>query len=262
MNRPKIICHMETSLDGKIMGKYLWLPGKEGAEDSFYTALGHYKYQAQLLGRTTIDDNYTLYRKPEVNEKAPPVPEGDFLAEGAKLGQYLIAMDSHGRLAWEDNVSDGEGKKAHVVEILTESTSNSYKDFLRRKGISYLLCGKDRVDLALACEKIRDLLHVDTLILGGGAVLNWSFLQAGLVDEVSQVIAPAADGSKETQTLFMAKKGLSDDQPMLFTPLSVEIMADDAVWIRWKVDGKSDIHFEEDPEFRAVQEMVKEHRGE
>lgn len=27
---------METSLDGKIMGKYLWLPGPEGVEDSFY----------------------------------------------------------------------------------------------------------------------------------------------------------------------------------------------------------------------------------
>ncbi|WP_416177257.1 hypothetical protein [Dialister sp.] len=43
--------------------------------------------------------------------------------------------------------------------------------------------------------------------------------------------------------------------------MSVEIMADDAVWIRWKVDGKSDIHFDGNPEFRAVQEMVREHRG-
>ena len=185
----------------------------------------------------------------------------DFLAEGAKLGQYLIALDSHGKLAWEENTTDSEGKKAHVVEILTESTANGYKDFLRRKGISYLLCGKDRVDLSLACEKIKDLLHVDTMILGGGGTVNWSFLEAGLVDEVSQVIAPAADGSTETQTLFMAKKGLSSDEPVLFTPLSVEIMADDAVWIRWKVDGKSDIDFDGDPEFRAVQEMIRSHRG-
>ena len=262
MNRPKIICHMETSLDGKIIGKYLWLPGKEGVEDSFGAVLKRYDYQAQLLGRTTVDDNFTLYKKPEVNEKAPPVPEGDFLAEGAKLGQYLIAIDSHGRLAWEDNVSESDGKKAHIVEILTESTANSYKDFLRRKGISYLICGKDQVDLTVVCGKIKDILHVDTLVLGGGAVLNWSFLQAGLVDEVSQVIAPAADGSIETQTLFMAKKGLSNDQPILFTPLSVEIMADDAVWIRWKVDGKSDIDFDGDPEFSTMWKMVREHRGE
>ena len=261
MNRPKIICHMETSPDGKIMGKYLWLPQRGDSEDSFYAVLSKYDYQAQLLGRTTVDDNTTLYRKPEINEKAPPVPEGDFLAEGAKLGQYLIALDSHGKLAWEENTTDSEGKKAHVVEILTESTANGYKDFLRRKGISYLFCGKDRVDLSLACEKIKDLLHVDTMILGGGGTVNWSFLEAGLVDEVSQVIAPAADGSTETQTLFMAKKGLSSDEPVLFTPLSVEIMADDAVWIRWKVDGKSDIDFDGDPEFRAVQEMIRSHRG-
>ena len=154
------------------MGKYLWLPQRGDGEDSFYAVLSKYDYQAQLLGRTTVDDNTTLYRKPEINEKAPPVPEGDFLAEGAKLGQYLIALDSHGKLAWKENTTDSEGKKAHVVEILTESTANGYKDFLRRKGISYLLCGKDRVDLALACEKIKDLLHVDTMILGGGGTVN------------------------------------------------------------------------------------------
>ena len=102
MNRPKIICHMETSPDGKIMGKYLWLPQRGDGEDSFYAVLSKYNYQAQLLGRTTVDDNTTLYRKPEINEKAPPVPEGDFLAEGAKLGQYLIALDSHGKLAWKE----------------------------------------------------------------------------------------------------------------------------------------------------------------
>ena len=69
MNRPKIICHMETSPDGKIMGKYLWLPQRGDSEDSFYAVLSKYDYQAQLLGRTTVDDNTTLYRKPEINEK-------------------------------------------------------------------------------------------------------------------------------------------------------------------------------------------------
>ena len=58
MERPYIICHMETSLDGKIMGKYLWLPGRR-CEDSFYAVQRKFNFQAIIMGRTTIDDNRT-----------------------------------------------------------------------------------------------------------------------------------------------------------------------------------------------------------
>lgn len=98
MERPYIICHMETSLDGKIMGKYLWLPGPEGVEDSFYAVQRKFNFQAIIMGRTTIDDNRTLYKKPEIYENAVPLPEGDFLT-GAK-GPFLIAVDGKGKLAW------------------------------------------------------------------------------------------------------------------------------------------------------------------
>lgn len=261
MDKPYIICHMETSPDGKIMGKYLWLPEAEDVGDSFDVVMHqHYQYQALILGRTTIDDNYTYYAVPAVDENAAPVPDGDYLAPGAALGRYLIAVDSHGRLAWQENTSEDGGVKVHVVEILTEQTPNAYKDFLRKKGISYLICGQDSVDLPLVCDKIKNLLHVETLILGGGAVLNWSFIQAGLVDELSQVISPAADGNPQTQPLFLAKDGLTTDQPVKFKPLSVKIMPDDAVWIRYKVGEKSTFDFDSDPEFREVMEMIDAHR--
>ena len=35
-DRPFIFCHMETSLDGKIMGKYLWIPETNTENDVFY----------------------------------------------------------------------------------------------------------------------------------------------------------------------------------------------------------------------------------
>ena len=156
MTRPYIFCHMETSLDGKIMGKYLWRPDAVDEGDSFDLVQHQkYQYQALILGRTTIDDNFTYYEKPQVNEAAAEVPAGDFIAEGASAGQFMIAIDSKGKLAWQDNTAEDGDMKPHVVSILTEATPNSYKDFLRQKGISYLICGKDSVDLALACEKIK-----------------------------------------------------------------------------------------------------------
>lgn len=264
MDKPFIFCHMEISPDGKIMGKYLWLPSTSEAPDSFSTLVNgpdaKYHYQAMLNGRTTIDDNFTFYAKPELDENAPQIPAGDYLAEGVSLGQFLLAVDGHGKLAWQENFNEYDGVKSHIVEILTEAASNSYKAFLRKKGISYLICGKDSVDLPLLCAKIKNVLHVDSVMLGGGAVLNWSMVQAGLVDELSLVMAPAADGSTETQTLFMAKPGITTDQPVLFKPLEVKIMPDDAIWIRYQVGKKVDFDFESDPEFKETMEMIRSHR--
>ncbi|WP_225723636.1 hypothetical protein [Veillonella seminalis] len=62
---------METSLDGKIMGKYLWRPSAADEGDSFDLVQHQkYQYQALILGRTTIDDNFTYYETPQVNEAA------------------------------------------------------------------------------------------------------------------------------------------------------------------------------------------------
>ena len=53
--RPYIFCHMETSLDGKIMGKYLWIEETNAEDDSFYALFAGenavYKPQALLNGR-------------------------------------------------------------------------------------------------------------------------------------------------------------------------------------------------------------------
>lgn len=79
-----------------------------------------------------------------------------------------------------------------------------------------MICGKDSIDLELTCRKLKDVLHLDSVMLGGGGAINWSFLQQGLCDEVSVVIAPAADGSADTQTLFMARPGFLTTSPSSF----------------------------------------------
>lgn len=262
MDKPYIVCHMETSLDGKIMGKFLWIPETNTEEDSFFAAAfgkdSPYHFDSIINGRTTVEDNRTFYKKPELKEGAT-VPEGDYIAPGAALGHYYFAVDSHGRIAWESNTADEGNFQAHVVEVLTERAPDTYKAFLREKGISYLICGKETVDLPLLADKMKNILHVKELMLGGGGTLNWSFIQAGLVDEVSQVIAPAADGNTSTQTLFMAKEGFSKDQPVVFTPIDVKIMKDNAVWIRWKVGKKNTYDFDNDPDYKAVKQLTTLH---
>lgn len=60
--------------------------------------------------------------------------------------------------------------------------------------MSYLIAGTASIDLPLALEKIHTRLGVRTLMLEGGGGINGALLAAGLIDEVSLLIAPVASG--------------------------------------------------------------------
>lgn len=57
----------------------------------------------------------------------------------------------------------------------------------------------------------------------------------GMCDEVSVVIAAAADGSQDTPSLFGMRKGLSSDKAVSFKLQNAEIKDGDSVWLRYKV---------------------------
>jgi riboflavin biosynthesis pyrimidine reductase len=236
--RPYIFCHMGTSLDGKIMGRYMDTEACEGAGKAFYRiAFGKdrfYKHQGWLSGRVTTDDNFTHYAKPDLIPDSPAVPEGDYIARKADM--YYVSIDPSGKLGWKGHVLHYGDTTADVIEVLTEKASNDYKAFLHRLGISYIIAGKESYDYDQMLKKLKDEFGIEMLMLGGGAVLNWSFIQKGYCDEVSIVISPAADGSVRTQTLFMEKKGLSDDTPVTFKLQDVQRTEGDSVWLRYQVN--------------------------
>ena len=194
----------------------------------------YYKHQGWLSGRVTTDDNFTFYEKPALDENAPVVPEGDFVANG-NAGMYYVSVDPAGKLGWKSGKLTYVDTHAHVIEVLTGKASNSYKAFLRKLGISYIVAGVETLDYEMAMEKLKKLFGIETLMLGGGGVLNWSFIQAGMCDEVSVVIAPVADGSSKTPALFNAKDEWASDTPVAFELQSEEIKDGGSVWRRYLV---------------------------
>jgi riboflavin biosynthesis pyrimidine reductase len=79
---------------------------------------------------------------------------------------------------------------------------------------------------ALQYEQLA--LHADT------------HLQDNLVDEVSILMAPVADASPDTPSLFLAKEPLSTPQPRSFALLEVKSLEGGTVWLRYKVNkGKT-----------------------
>ena len=79
---------------------------------------------------------------------------------------------------------------------------------------------------------MRSRLGIRRLLLEGGGEINGSFLAADLIDELSVLVAPVADGSVATPTLFDAARGGPARRLRL---LGVERCAGDLIWARYRV---------------------------
>ncbi len=197
MDKPYIICNMLQSLDGRIRA--------DGCPESFY-ALYNQVYQQYnpdgwICGRITMEDfvgNKKYPRKRTVKR----IPKEDFLASNQQK-DIGIVVDSIGKLHWNTNKIEG----AHIVIATTEKTPSSYLEFLQSMGISYIFCGKSKVDLKLLLKKAQKYFKLKTLFLQGGGKFNGSMLREGLVDQISALLCPAIEGTINTPSIFdMHKK--------------------------------------------------------
>lgn len=235
---PKIICHMLTAVDGKITGPFMETDAATALNEEYERTNDTYFPQAWLCGRVTTDENFTFYRKPSLDGDAPDVAEGDFVAV-KNAPMYYISVDTSGRIGWETNVLHYAGRPAaHIIEILTGKASNTYRAFLRKLGISYIIAGGEQLDCRMACEKLKALFGIGILMVSGGGYINWSFLSAGIVDELSLVIAPVADGENNTVTLFEKSDYLPPHSPVEFNLKSVDVLKGNGVWLRYTVNYK------------------------
>ncbi|MGP6175560.1 dihydrofolate reductase family protein [Corynebacterium sp. A21] len=239
--KPHLIVHMHTALDGKIEGPHLFTRESLDSQRIYYDlVLGQDRaftgHRGWLSGTTTSDANFTHHKEPALNPAAAEVPAGDFMAPHHEEMHYF-SIDPRGRLAWEQNYIEYFDTRAHIVELLSAQASNSYKAFLRELGISYVIAGEENLDLALALEKLQQHFQVDEFVLGGGGGINWSFIKAGLVDEVSIVLTPVADGATDTASLFDANPKYNDTEPVAFTLKENRVLADGSLWLRYLVKG-------------------------
>ena len=230
--RPRVICHMTTSIDGRIVVDG-WPDRVAAAVRREYERVhASYDPDGWLCGRMTMEPFAGSVRsEAEVSrEHTSGMPRGDFVAPGDHA-TFAFALDPSGRLAWGTNDIDGD----HVVAILSERVSDDYLAFLRGRGVSYLLAGARDADLAGALEKIGQRFGVQTLMLEGGGRINDAMLAAGLVDEVSLLIAPIADSRMAMPALFDLEGG--DAAPCQLVLEVVERREEDLLWVRYRVDA-------------------------
>ena len=233
MNRPYVICHMLASLNGKIDGDYFAAPECAPALRQFGTVRAFYDCPATLYGTTTMEGGYADGRIETFPESDIVYPREDYMAE-SDVKNYIVSLDPQGVLAFSGKYLEKKNRqKAHVIEALTEQASNEYLAYLRRLDISYVIAGKEQLDCKLLLEKLKTLFGIKKLMISGGGLTNWSFLQENFMDELSLVIAPVADGSRETASVFEKADFLPRRIPAAFTLKAAEVIENDTLWLRY-----------------------------
>jgi len=221
---------MLSSLDGRIVTDG-WPLSHEGRKQY---ELVHESYEPDgwLCGRVTMQLHFAggVRDESDVAREYSGPPRDDFVAPG-EHASFAFVLDPRGRLMWDSGDIDGD----HVVAILSERVSEEYLSSLRERGVSYVLAGSDEVDLQLALDTIGECFGVRTLMLEGGGGINGSMLRAGLVDEVSVLVAPVVDGRVGTATLFDVDG--ASMSPRRLALEAVEQLADDVLWLRYRVSS-------------------------
>lgn len=199
MDKPYIICFMIMSLDGRIdcpMTEHL-----KGSDD-YYPVLDSLKADARISGRVTAE--LEMAKEGKFAPKNPaPIGKPSFKKNAEGPG-YDVICDTKGTLLWNK-------PEEPLLIIVSEDASEEYLEYLNSLGISWIACGKGRIDLAMAMEILKQEFGVGRAVVLGGGTINGAFLEAGLLDEVVMIVGAGIDGRKSQVSVF---DGLQDDFPL------------------------------------------------
>jgi riboflavin biosynthesis pyrimidine reductase len=227
--KPYVICHMNVSIDGRILGSR-WRPQQNrmpGLFEQLHERLGDGSW---LIGRVTGSEYAKAKAYPAHTDRKFPRQPWFARRDAAAYG---IALDAKGMIAWGRSEIGGDP----IVAVLTEQVSDAHLAGLRQDGVSYIFAGERELDLALALDILNRELGIERLLLEGGGVSNGSFLRAGLIDEISLAICPAIDGARGGPHVFDSSEAMAGPTaPVRSMALqSSEVLEGGAVWLRYRL---------------------------
>ena len=225
MKKPYIVCHMMTSLDGRIdCAMTEQLPGVQ----EYYQILEALQAPTTVSGRVTAQLEMALPGDFQAKDSTPVGKEA--FSRKTDAPGYEVVTDTRGTLLW-DKPADGE---CPLLILTSCQASREYLDYLEGLNISWIACGEDKLDLVRACEILQEEFGVQRAAVVGGGHINAAFLADGLLDEVSILVGAGIDGRGGMAAVF---DGLPMDRPV--TPLkltSVQQYGTGAVWLRYHTE--------------------------
>jgi riboflavin biosynthesis pyrimidine reductase len=224
---PYVVCHMMSSLDGHALTDGWDRNFKKAAGNLYETLAKTFEFDAWICGRVTMQEVAHDEGYPRGMAKSPIPRIHHFADRSAK--SYAVSIDPHGKVGWKKNEALG----SHVVEVVTESVADDYLAYLQSIGVSYIFAGKTDLDLRQCVGILSRELGCKRLIVEGGPHISGSFVNAGLVDEISVLLLPLVDGRGDHPASFEIPKD-EWKQPSHLVLSSAEVQEGGAVWLRYR----------------------------
>lgn len=181
--KPLMVLKTAMTLDGKIAsatGNSRWI---SSVSSRAYTHKLRNQYSGIMVGiGTVIADNPTLTARPGVDP-------------------HRIIVDSSARIPLNANVLNLDDSEAITIIATTTKAIPEKVTALESKGAKVLILPdvNGKVDLHALVDELGKL-SIDSVLVEGGSELNFSLLEAGLIDKVISFIAPKIIGGRNAKT--------------------------------------------------------------
>lgn len=234
---PKVICHIMSSVDGRLLpGR--WTAPFDGTNSAKlfkeYAAIGKsLGTDAWMFGKVTAREAFPY----KFMSKGEPVGESGKVFVGNRTSSRLfITIDPDADIFFTPNCLRSD----NILVILGKNATNDYLASLEEKGVSYIVTDDIR-NLRKSLDLVREHFKIETVSLQGGGIIDGAMLAQGLINELSLVIYPGIDGLTTAPSIF-EYLGHSEEQPakgQALELLSVELKPHGIVWLRYKFHNLS-----------------------
>lgn len=182
MKRPHVVMNAGMTLDGKIASitRNAEISCKEDLQRVHKLRK---RMDAIMVGIGTIlddDPRLTVHKIPGKKEDNP----------------LRVVVDSAGRTPLDARVLNDDART--TVAVSRAAPDDKIKKI--KEMAEVVVCGENKVDLGCLMGELYKM-GIETLLLEGGATLNWGMLEGGLVDEVYVAISPTVVGGKDALSL-------------------------------------------------------------
>lgn len=214
---PYVVMKYAMTADGKIAtvtGASKWITGEEARNSVHYD---RHRYSGIMAGIGTV-----LADDPMLNCRIP----------GGK-GPVRIICDSSLRTPLESNIVKTTAEIPTIIATVIDD-ENRYREY-EEKGVKIIrtLPENGRVNLRELMIKLG-AMNIDSILLEGGAGLNFSALQAGIVNRVKCYIAPKIFGGETAKTPVGGKGVELPSNAFMLGEPSITHYGED-ILIEWKV---------------------------
>jgi 2,5-diamino-6-(ribosylamino)-4(3H)-pyrimidinone 5'-phosphate reductase len=152
--------------------------------------------------------------------------------QGKLENPIRIVVDSTARIPIDADIFK-KGDGIRIIAVSESAPVRQVEELKKKNRTRIISTGKDKVDLIALMSSLKDI-GINSIMVEGGANLNWSLISGGLVDEIYIYTGALVLGGEKAPTLIDGSGFSSRNEAPGLELISVEKM-DDGALLKWRI---------------------------